>query len=72
MNNNLPLCGPPGGKLKAPGIKGALRRGVSKGTAWLTALLLGILLIPAAVCLGAIGIFCSLLEFILNKFFKRN
>lgn len=72
MNNNLPLCGPPGGKLKAPYIKSVLRRGIYKGAAWLTALLLGILLIPAAVCLGAIGIFCSLLEFILNKFFKRN
>lgn len=70
--NNLPLCDPPGGKLTAPGIRGALHRGVSKGAAWLTALLLGILLIPAAVCLGAIGILCSLLEFILSKFFKHN
>lgn len=68
--NNLPLCGPPAGKLKTPDIKGVLSRGIYKGTAWLAVLLVGILLIPAAVCLGAIGIFCSLLEFILSKIFK--
>lgn len=70
--NNFSFCAPPGGNFKVYSIKDVLRKGAYQGAKWLIILLLGILLIPAAVCLGAIGVVCSVLDVILKgKLFRH-